>query len=662
MHLMYNIGFLLAGLVFLLLILGHFLFQRQLDLGYTRSFLLFLVTGIANILMDLLCTVLISLDRPALAELTEGCLTLLYLLQVLVPYTMFYHVVVLLGEPAPRFARRAWCMAGPPALMGLLILLNHWTGYLFQLDGDGSYSRGVLYPVMYLFAGAYILVILALIIRYRARLGRQKVVALGEVLFFGSICTIIQAIHHDFLVAGFGIALGISVLFFTLNNPYFYIDGLTGVYDIRYFHRRADSLFRHQTKFHLLAVDLRQLRQVNLAHGVDQGNRLLEQVARELMGPHRQNLVFRVSGKRFLVIVPSAAAYEALRERLRRFFSSPLVLQGEAVSPAAALVGILEANVLGDGDTLLAYVGYLISLAPESPGTVMVQSDEKALRGFRYLQEIRGFLKTALEQDLFQVYYQPVYSISRGSYVSLEALSRLHHPALGPVSPDVFIPLAEKHGQIAAIGLLQMRRICAFLTDHPELRRTVQNVKINLSPAELTESGHVSRLLELIYRSGLPPALFQFEITETAATEYSETVHRIAGELSLAGVGLCMDDFGSGFANLNTVLKFPFSVVKLDKSLLDGICTKPRNASFYQSIVAALENLGFSIIAEGVETKGELDLVSRWGVDLIQGFYFSRPLSEDALLETLGIRPEPREALSGTGARKDFRPECTAMP
>lgn len=285
MHLMYNIDFLLAGLVFLLLILGHFLFQRQLDLGYTRSFLLFLVTGIANILMDLLCTVLISLDRPALAELTEGCLTLLYLLQVLVPYTMFYHVVVLLGEPAPRFARRAWCMAGPPALMGLLILLNHWTGYLFQLDGDGSYSRGVLYPVMYLFAGAYILVILALIIRYRARLGRQKVVALGEVLFFGSICTIIQAIHHDFLVAGFGIALGISVLFFTLNNPYFYIDGLTGVYDIRYFHRRADSLFRHQTKFHLLAVDLRQLRQVNLAHGVDQGNRLLEQVAGSLWAP-----------------------------------------------------------------------------------------------------------------------------------------------------------------------------------------------------------------------------------------------------------------------------------------------------------------------------------------------------------------------------------------
>lgn len=230
------------------------------------------------------------------------------------------------------------------------------------------------------------------------------------------------------------------------------------------------------------------------------------------------------------------------------------------------------------------------------------------------------------------------------------------------MSPDVFIPLAEKHGQIAAIGLLQMRRICAFLTDHPELRRTVQNVKINLSPAELTESGHVSRLLELIYRSGLPPALFQFEITETAATEYSETVHRIAGELSLAGVGLCMDDFGSGFANLNTVLKFPFSVVKLDKSLLDGICAKSRNASFYRSIVTALQNLGFSVIAEGVETRGELELVSQWGVDLIQGFYFSRPLSEDALLETLGIRPEPREALSGTGARKDFRPECTAMP
>lgn len=134
---------------------------------------------------------------------------------------------------------------------------------------------------------------------------------------------------------------------------------------------------------------------------------------------------------------------------------------------------------------------------------------------------------------------------------------------------------------------------------------------------------------------GLPCSCFQFEITETVATEYSASLTRVAESLQAAGIGLCLDDFGSGYANLNTVMQLPFSVIKLDRSLLFHICTDKKAALFYQSIVAAFCRLGYRIVAEGVETQEEMELLRSWNVDMIQGYYFSRPLPPDDLLRLL---------------------------
>lgn len=163
----------------------------------------------------------------------------------------------------------------------------------------------------------------------------------------------------------------------------------------------------------------------------------------------------------------------------------------------------------------------------------------------------------------------------------------------------------------------------------------IRNVKFNLSPAGLLKSGYSRDLIGLIREYELSPSYFQFEITETVATRYSEDLYRAVTEFTQAGIGLCLDDFGSGYANLNTVLQLPFSEIKLDKSLLSGICDTPKIASFYRSIVSVLQDMGYQIVSEGVETKQELDLVCRWGVTMIQGYYFSKPLSEAEILHSL---------------------------
>lgn len=163
----------------------------------------------------------------------------------------------------------------------------------------------------------------------------------------------------------------------------------------------------------------------------------------------------------------------------------------------------------------------------------------------------------------------------------------------------------------------------------------IRNVKFNLSPSELMKPGYSHVLIGIIQEYGLDPEYFQFEITETVATEYSESFCTSIDDFAEVGIHMCLDDFGSGYANLNAVLRIPFSAVKMDRSLLTGISSDPQAAAFYRSIVMIMQHMGYKVIAEGAETEAEVKLLEKWGVDMIQGYYFSRPLSERNLLEKI---------------------------
>ena len=149
--------------------------------------------------------------------------------------------------------------------------------------------------------------------------------------------------------------------------------------------------------------------------------------------------VFRLTGKRFLMLTRSLEGYERKRNALQQFFEKGFLVHGEMLQPEVVICGVLDSSRLKEGDMLLAYNEYLVSLAPGEKKSILIQSNEKTLKGFWYEQEVEHFLGTAIEQDLLEVYFQPVYSVRNKKYMTLEALSRLRHPSLGPISPEIFI-------------------------------------------------------------------------------------------------------------------------------------------------------------------------------------------------------------------------------
>lgn len=630
----YNIDFLVASLMFLLVIFYHFITQQKLYNSNNRFFLFLIIIAIADIFFDIETSILIMKKDESITEILKASLTVFYMLQALIPYQMIRYTESLKNCPKTRIKKviRFWQV--PFGIMEIMVILNYWNGMIFYFE-DGIYSKGSLYLLVYIYAivcEAYIAV--SSIIQYK-ELGEKRFRVVWEYLMISVSCVLVQAFTGDILAIGLGIGIGTMVLYITINNPYGYIDSLTGAFDNTYFVQWVQEEMDAGRQLNLIGIEMCQLKRINKVYGISTGDQLLAKVVKELQELDNSVNVFRISGKRLLLVTHTLAEYEKIRFKVQKLFESYFTINGTDIYFPVVIGGITKGEKLKTSDRLLAYIEYMVSLAPNSETTIVVQDDRKTMEGFQYEQEIEYYLKSAIEEDLFEVYYQPVYSIEKSEFVTLEALSRLRHPRLGMVAPDIFINIAEKSGQIGNIGYLQFKKICRFVSEHEEIMDKIQNVKVNLSPVELLNYEHCRKMIDVIREYGLPFSYFQFEITETVATEYIEELYKVVSEFQKIGVELCLDDFGSGYANLNTILRLPFSSIKLDRSLLKGICEDSQIASFYKNIVAILQSMGYKVVSEGVETEEEMSLLSGWGVDMIQGYYFSKPLSEHKIVELL---------------------------
>lgn len=621
-----NIHYLIAGMAVLLVVLWQYSRQRQMDDRNSLMFRRLLSIVSLDVAAELVSTGFILYAPYSFGVGRMLSNTVFYLFQALLPLLLLYYVCTLCTSRviAPSTVLR---MGIPTIALVFVILTNPFTEILFYFDSTG-YRHGPWYLLLYVSALLHIAGAAVFVAVHRASVSRRTLTELLAALGIAA-----QAVNPSVLTTGFGLSLSILAMYLTINNPCACMDSLTGLNDKQYLLRRMDELTDAHKAFHIITVYAYQLDHINKVAGVQNGDEFLRRAAERMQEIADRN-VFRISGKRFLLMTFSLREYETCLTRLRQLFHTQPDDAHAAPTPVI-LCGVVNAEKLGTSGLVLDYAEYLESLVSRSGETQVIQNDRKTMDSFHYNKQVEQFLHRAIAEDLFEVYYQPVYSLHQQRFVTLEALSRLRHPELGWISPDIFIRLAEKNHLITQITELQLRRVCRFLRENPALRASIANVKINLSPLDLIQSESGSHLVRILGEYGLPCSCFQFEITETVATEYSASLTRVAESLQAAGIGLCLDDFGSGYANLNTVMQLPFSVIKLDRSLLFHICTDKKAALFYQSIVAAFCRLGYRIVAEGVETQEEMELLRSWNVDMIQGYYFSRPLPPDDLLRLL---------------------------
>ena len=634
---MYNADFLIAAVVILLLVLRNFLDQKRAEDLNSRIFLFFAVIGILDVIAELVSNYYITSGDGDFGLAAVVTTTIFYLFQALLPYALLCYIMTL--HDNKLISVKKMLLAGlATILLASIVLTNPFTEKLFYFDVSAGYVEGPWYRLMYYSALFHLAVILILVISWRKEFGSQKTKVILDILILCGCGVVIQLLHYPLLMTGFGMSLGILALFLTINNPNANRDSLTGVYNHLYLTRRSDELIAAGKSFHIITIYLYQLKHINKVAGVEGGDYILQLTAKkleELCGSR----VFRITGKRFLVLTMSLQEYEYYITQIKKMFETDMQLDADSSKPATPVIlsGIVHGQKLGTSGLMLEYAEYLESLSMQNGVIEVIQDDQQTMDGFLYNKKVEQYLHTAIAQDLFEVYYQPVYSTEKNDFVTLEALSRLHHPELGWIAPDVFIQIAEKNHMIEQITDLQFKRVCMFINEHRDLMKKLFNIKVNLSSLDLMRSDCSSHFIRMMDDMDIHHDWIQFEITETVATEYNAGLGMVIDGFMAAGVRLCLDDFGSGYANLNTVMRLPFSAIKIDRTLLFDICNDKKRAMFYQSIVETFHRMGYSIVSEGVETEEEMSLLSSWGVDMIQGYYFSRPLPVDELLKLLNM-------------------------
>ena len=631
MPLQYNLDFLYVALLFSLLIFCHFKSQPSPGSVNDRIFSFFFAIGIIDILFDIITTQLIMRHDPALQWVTIGCLTVFYWLQVAVPSSFLCYIFSLRQNNNLRLRHIVARVIVPVCLLTLLIFINMFTGIIFTINEQGLYVEGPLFYLLYGYALICCIVgALWSLIRIKS-LSFRRLIVVWEFILICVVCVLIQAIHHETLTTGFGICLGLTALYLYVNDPSNRIDRLTGAWDKQSLNLWLQEQMNYDRRLHLIAVELYQLKKINLLHGDPLGDRILTEVAKQ-MRRLAGSYLFRLGSGRFFLVVTDINLYFDLSQKLTKMFSEGFVIGKETIHCPAILCGIPDAQKMKNPGDLLAYERHLCNRAVADGKTVFQADNEESQQTFRYEREVERYLNTAIENDLFELHYQPVWSMDEKQYISLEALSRLNHPEFGLIPPDVFIGIAERNGLMVQISKLQLARLCRFIQENQSQLKQLHSIKLNLSPVELTQVGHAKQLIQILKQYEIPAGFVQFEITETAASSSCDSLIENITAFKEAGIPLCLDDFGSGYANLNTVLKMPFGVIKLDRSLLFGICDDPQIAAFYKNIVAVLQKLDYMVVSEGVKSKGELELIESWGVRLVQGFYFSRPLPPAEIL------------------------------
>jgi EAL domain-containing protein (putative c-di-GMP-specific phosphodiesterase class I) len=244
-------------------------------------------------------------------------------------------------------------------------------------------------------------------------------------------------------------------------------------------------------------------------------------------------------------------------------------------------------------------------------------------------------LHRALERNQLEVYYQPQISLSNGRIVGAEALLRWHHPELGIISPAKFIPLAEETGLIIQIGEWVLREAAKHAVLFVEMGLPLQWIAVNVSSTQIHRGNFADTVYSILVETGCDPNLLELEITESAIMNNAEFVIEVFRRIKDMGVNLALDDFGTGYSSLSYLKRFPLDKLKIDQSFVRGLPHDQEDAAIAGAIIALGQSLGFSVIAEGVETLEQEAFVRSKGCQEAQGYLYSHPVALPRLIELL---------------------------
>lgn len=379
----------------------------------------------------------------------------------------------------------------------------------------------------------------------------------------------------------------------------------------------------------VLLLDLDRFKTVNDTLGHSIGDQLLVEVAGRLQECMRDgDTVARLGGDEFTVLIPELRQItdaETIAHKVISALQHPFLLNGHEVFVTPS-VGIAIHPFTDNIEELLVNADTAMYRAKEQGGNQHLFYTHHMRTASAQKLTLESSLRRAIDRDELRLHYQPQVELATGRLIGAEALIRWQHPERGLLGPAEFIPLAEETGLIVAIGEWALRQACAQARQWQQAGRNDLRVAVNLSARQFYQKDFANMVKSILLHSGLAPDLLDLELTENTLMQNTAGTVGALNELHELGVHVTMDDFGTGYSSLSYLKRFPIDCVKIDRSFVTDITTDPNDAAIANAIIAMARSLDLRVVAEGVETEGQLRYLCEHGCHEAQGYLIGRPV------------------------------------
>ena len=516
---------------------------------------------------------------------------------------------------------------------GLFIVNPFTDGLVFYFDENLQYTRGTIFPLLYIFAFSFMLSGTIRLIKYNKLFTREKYRALLMLFIFGVITVSIQWLNRELRVEMLGSALSMLYVSIMVQRPEDRVDPITGLLKYEAYAVDMKKNFANEKHVTSIVANISNFNALNSMLNYDGMNSLLKTIADIITAIDRDLKayaeIYYLDRGRFRVVLNTdqAELIYLISEKINFVLKQGVSFNGMELNLIAYVCITRCPEDVPDFKTLMLFGNDIHNRTPYT-GQVLRASEIARKSPFGLGNELDEIIDKALADRSFKVYYQPIYSTAEKKFVSAEALLRLKDDKYGFISPELFIVAAERSGAIHKIGDFVMEEVCRFIASEEFEKLGLEYIEVNLSVAQCMSPDLSDKILNIMEKYGVSPDKINLEITETAADYAQNIMTENIDKLHSEGFTFSLDDYGTGYSNINRVASLPLTIVKLDKSFVAAEDNQ-RMWIVLRNTVKMLKAMDMHIVVEGVETKQLVEKFSDMECDYIQGYYFSRPIPEE---------------------------------
>ncbi|WP_320128421.1 bifunctional diguanylate cyclase/phosphodiesterase [uncultured Sphaerochaeta sp.] len=460
--------------------------------------------------------------------------------------------------------------------------------------------------------------------------GNRLKITTVEAIFYSSVPLIVIMLDALFFTNTFFFGISVStsalIIYFLIQSRHFSYDQLTGLRNREAFLNEFEKSIDRNLEGSIILLDLKDFRFLNQKFGQVGGDELLQAVASYLLVEVGERYAFRFGGDQFAIIQYHSNIEDALQATnvLLKRFEEPWAAVGSMISLEVHSALVFFPEHVKTIEEAVNAIAFTLTEAKASHGDALTIYDTKALVKAKRKQDVAEALKRYMQLEQPLLFFQPVFRIATGTMYSAEALLRINDPELGSISPVEFIPIAEQNGMIVELTYRIIQEVCELWKLLGEETGGLERIMVNLSSIHFLYDDMAQRIAAIITESGIQPSRIGFELTESMVVESFDRVERVMLTLTDLGCSFYLDDYGTGYSNIEYLMKLPFETVKLDRSIIIHYVD---HAQVLESVVSMLQKINKRIVAEGVESEDQLVAMKRLHVDFVQGFLFSKPMA-----------------------------------